>query len=99
MTSRNAANQSRAALWDGTGLVDLGTLPGGTNRSAAGSTTQGQIVGTSFVDATRLHGFLIDDGVMYDLNDLLPPDSVEVDERQCDRRLWAHPRPRARMGS
>ncbi len=79
VSARNSAGKFRAARWDGTGLVDLGVLPGGDESYVGGINEQGQIVGTSYVDATKLHGFLIDDGVMYDLNDLLPPASVEVE--------------------
>ena len=78
VSARNAAGKFRAARWDGAALIDLGALPGGDESYGAGINDAGQIVGTSFIDATRQHGFLVDGGVMYDLNDLLPPDSVEV---------------------
>ncbi len=79
VSAHNAAGRFRAARWDGTGLIDLGTLPGDDQSFGSGINEQGQIVGLS-IDATQtqVHGFLIDDGVMYDINDLLPPDSVEV---------------------
>jgi probable HAF family extracellular repeat protein len=83
VSAQNAAGDFHAARWDGTGLVDLGTLPGGLQSFASGINEHDQIVGTSFVDATRTHGFLIDDGVMYDLNELVPPDSVEIENAQA----------------
>ena len=83
VSAQNSAGKFRAARWDGTGLVDLGTLPGGNESFAAGINEQGQIVGSSYIDATHLHGFLIDDGVMYDINDLLPAHSVEVENAQA----------------
>ena len=83
VSAQNSAGKFRAARWDGTSLVDLGTLPGGNESFATGINEQGQIVGLSYIDATHLHGFLIDDGVMYDINDLLPADSVEVENAQA----------------
>jgi probable HAF family extracellular repeat protein len=78
VTSRDAAGRNRAASWEAGNLIDLGTLPGGTESFGSGINDQGQITGTSFVAPDRTHGFLIDDGVMYDLNDLLPARSVEI---------------------
>ena len=94
VSAQDSAGKWRAARWDGTGLVDLGTLPGGAESFAAGINEQGQIVGSSYIDATHLHGFLLDDGVMYDINDLLPPDFRGSRERPGDLGLGPHPRVR-----
>ena len=90
-TSRNAAGQNRAASWEAGSLVDLGTLPGGTESFGAGINDQGQLTGTSFIAPGQTHGFLIDDGVMYDLNDLLPASSIEITSAS-ELRFRAHHR-------
>ncbi len=77
-SATNASDQTRAAFWDGGALMDLGTLPGGAQSWAGGINDQGQIAGTSEVTGGQQHGFLIDDGVMYDLNDLVPAHSIEI---------------------
>ncbi len=83
VSAKNSAGKFRAARWDGTSLVDLGALPGGDESFATGINEQGQITGVSYVAPGKTHGFLIDDGVMYDVNDLLPAHSVEVINAQA----------------
>ena len=83
VSARNSSGKFRAARWDGTGLVELGVLPGGDESFATGINEQGQITGVSFVAPGKTHGFLIHDGVMYDVNDLLPAHSVEVINAQA----------------
>lgn len=59
-------------------LIDLGLLPRGTfSSSAADINDKGQIVGDSsgFFAPVNSHAFLYEDGVMTDLNRLIPPDS------------------------
>ena len=63
-----------AAYWQIIGLTDLGTL-GGTNSRAEGVNDAGQVVGSADTSAELQHAFVWEDGVMTDLNDLLPPDS------------------------
>jgi probable HAF family extracellular repeat protein len=59
-----------AFLWDNTnGMQDLGTL-GGNTSTARGINNFGQVVGSTGTGA-----FLYSDGVMTDLNTLIPPDS------------------------
>lgn len=62
---------NKAFLWDiDNGKVDLGLLPGASYSEARGINNLGQIVGHSGNRA-----FLYDSGMLYDLNDFLPPDS------------------------
>jgi probable HAF family extracellular repeat protein len=65
-----------AFLYQGSGLIDLGTLPNQTSSEAHDINAAGQIVGISFhVDLGTPRGFLYSNGVMYDLNSLIPADS------------------------
>lgn len=54
------------------GMQDLGTLPGDSLSEATGINDHGQIVGVSFPSS---HAFLWQDGVMTDLNTLIPSGS------------------------
>lgn len=62
---------------NGNALQDLGTLPGGTNSQADSVNDSGQVVGFSTSDSRdgRAHAFLYSNGVMTDLNALLPANS------------------------
>lgn len=71
--SFNSAGLSRAVLFSGGGVQDLGAIDGGDQSSAYGINDKGQIVGYSFTSAgvtgvTR--AFIYDSGAMSDLNDL-----------------------------
>ncbi|HEX7345831.1 MAG TPA: fibronectin type III domain-containing protein, partial [Candidatus Limnocylindrales bacterium] len=83
VSAHDSSGKFRAARWDGESLIDLGVLPGGAESFATDINDAGLITGVSFVSATKTHGFLIADGVMYDVNDLLPADSVEVTNAQA----------------
>ena len=62
-----------AALWTKDHVIhDLGTLPGDTISEATGINDKGQIVGVSFPSS---HAFIWQDGLMTDLNTLIPTDS------------------------
>jgi probable HAF family extracellular repeat protein len=62
-----------AVLWTKDHVVhDLGTLPGDAISEATGINDKGQIVGVSFPSS---HAFIWQDGVMTDLNKLIPSDS------------------------
>jgi probable HAF family extracellular repeat protein len=64
-----------AFLWtDGPSMQDLGTLPGDFYSWANNINSKGQAVGTSFA-ATRSRAFIWQNGVMTDLNTLIPPNS------------------------
>ncbi|HEX8202689.1 MAG TPA: PEP-CTERM sorting domain-containing protein, partial [Isosphaeraceae bacterium] len=61
-------------------MIDLGTLPGFSGSWANGINARGQIVGFAGVVDDRLgtftqRAFLVEDGVMTDLNALIPPDT------------------------
>lgn len=70
-----------AFLWDKGTMTDLGTLPGATHCAATSINDLGQLVGTasgisSNVGGTTVsHAFLDVNGVMTDLNSLLPANS------------------------
>jgi probable HAF family extracellular repeat protein len=58
-----------------TGLMDLGTLPGGAWSQAYGLNGSGWVTGRSRTgpDGSLLHAFIYRDGVMLDLNSLIDP--------------------------
>jgi len=66
-----------AFLWQkSTGMIDLGTLPGNSFSGSFGINRAGQVVGGSWWDAEgNERAFLWQNGVMTDLNTLIPPDS------------------------
>jgi probable HAF family extracellular repeat protein len=62
-----------AVLWTKEHVIhDLGTLPGDSLSEATGINDRGQIVGVSFPSS---HAFIWQDGVMTDLNKLIPSGS------------------------
>ena len=73
-TSKIAGDRiNHACLWEKGAITDLGTL-GGANSIAWGINTAGQIVGIAATQAGS-HAFLWSDGMMRDLNQLIPPGS------------------------
>lgn len=63
-----------AVLWTKDHTIrDLGTLPGDNVSEATGINNKGQIVGVSYPSS---HAFLWQDGVMTDLNTLIPSNSA-----------------------
>lgn len=67
---------SHAFLWQRhTGMIDLLTLPEDASSSGQGINELGQIVGESCDSNWNCRAFLWQDGVMTDLNTLIPPDS------------------------
>jgi probable HAF family extracellular repeat protein len=70
---------AHAFLWTKSGgIQDLGTLPGDTISLAFGINKQRQIVGLS-IGPGGARAFLWEDGVMTDLNTLVPPGSLHLD--------------------
>jgi len=66
-----------AFFWsERTAMQDLGTLPGSVSSFAAGINNAGQIVGGSNDPDGGARAFLIQDGIMSDLNTLIPADST-----------------------
>ena len=56
---------TRAFLYSGSTMTNLGTLPGGTYSYATGINDKGQIVGKeALTAATRMHAFLYSGGKM-----------------------------------
>ena len=65
-----------AFLWTRkNGIRDLGTLPGDVRSQALGINDQGQVVGLSVDASHHIRAFLWQDGVMTDLNTLVPAGS------------------------
>jgi probable HAF family extracellular repeat protein len=58
-----------------TGMRDLGTLPGDVNSVGLGINDRGEVVGESGDASGNSRGFLYQNGVMYDLNTLIPANS------------------------
>lgn len=68
---------SRACLWEDNSVIDLGVLPGYAKSSASGINDSGQVIGhlTTGLSGGSTVAFLWEDGVMTDLNTLIPPGS------------------------
>ena len=65
-----------AFLWQRrTGMMDLGTLPGDVGSDGDGINDLGQVVGGSWDAEGNDRAYLWQNGVMTDLNTLIPPDS------------------------
>jgi probable HAF family extracellular repeat protein len=63
-------------LWTkATGMQDLGTLPGDANSTAIGINDSGDVVGTSLDANFNARAYLRQNGVMTDLNTLIPANS------------------------
>ena len=62
------------------GMQDIGTLPGDSASAAFGTNERDQVVGGSCVDATfnQCRAFLWEDGVMVDVNSLVPKGSTPL---------------------
>ena len=64
-----------ASLWENGGVKNLGILPGDSAAFATGINNRGQVVGSTFNSMGWSHGFISQEGVMTDLNTLIPGDS------------------------
>jgi probable HAF family extracellular repeat protein len=67
---------THAFLWNKeSGIQDLGTLPGDNGSAGLGINDGGDIVGVSLDSSGNTRAFLRENGVMADLNSLVPADS------------------------
>ena len=74
-------------------MRDLGTLPGDTYSMARAIDEHGRVVGQSRDAGGQNRAFLWEDGVMVDLNSLVPSDSPLTTARRLrDKRIWADSR-------
>jgi probable HAF family extracellular repeat protein len=74
-TTSTSGSFFHATLWDNNKIIDLGTL-GGSESFAEAINSLGQVVGRSLLSGDAvLQALLWQNGVMVDLNDLIPPDS------------------------
>ena len=64
-----------ASIWHDNGLTTLPILPGDGAAFATGINNRGQVVGSTFKSGEWSHGFIGQDGVVTDLNTLIPQDS------------------------
>ena len=64
-----------AAIWQNGGVTSIPTLPGDSAAFATGINNRAQVVGSTFNSTGWSHGFISQDGVMTDLNTLIPGDS------------------------
>jgi probable HAF family extracellular repeat protein len=63
------------SIWHDSELATLPILPGDGAAFATGINNRGQVVGSTFNSAGWSHGFIGQDGVVTDLNTLIPEDS------------------------
>ena len=63
------------SIWHDKGLTTLPILPGDGAAFATGINNRGQVVGSTFKSGEWSHGFIGQDGVVTDLNTLIPGDS------------------------
>jgi probable HAF family extracellular repeat protein len=80
--SGRISTTTEAFLWDGRTMINLGTLPGFERGAAFDINDVGQIVGRAWRvggNSNIESSFIWQNGVMTDLNDLLPPNTgVEI---------------------
>jgi probable HAF family extracellular repeat protein len=63
------------SIWHDNGLTTLPILPGDGAAFATGINNRGQVVGSTFKSGEWSHGFIGKDGVVTDLNTLIPQNS------------------------
>jgi probable HAF family extracellular repeat protein len=72
----STGNDLEAFLWQNGVVIGLGTLPGDVTSAANAINDKGQVPGQSCDANGNCRGFLWQDGVMTDLNALVPADST-----------------------
>jgi probable HAF family extracellular repeat protein len=70
-----APHHHHAFLWRHGVITDLGTLPGDVDSSANSINNKGEIVGFSFDKDGNVRGAVWENGVIADMNDLIPSSS------------------------
>ncbi len=68
------SNVRRAFLWTDGRMIDLGVLPGRTESFGYGVNDAKQVIGLSWDFGSNGSPFIWQDGVITDLNDLVPPE-------------------------
>jgi len=63
------------AIWQNGEITSIPILPGDSAAFATGINNRGQVVGSDFNSTGWSHGFISQDGVLTDLNTLIPGDS------------------------
>jgi len=76
VTSGPVGAETEAVLWQGGVASGLGTLPGDVASIGSAISDNGKLVGQSCDANDNCRGFLWQDGVMMDLNTLVPPNST-----------------------
>jgi probable HAF family extracellular repeat protein len=61
-------------FWDGAQMHDIGVIPPFNESFAYDVSDCGQVVGYLYLQSHPYHAFLWQNGAMFDLNDLVPPD-------------------------
>jgi probable HAF family extracellular repeat protein len=78
VTAGPSGTEIEAVLWQNGAAIGLGTLPGDTVSIGSAINDSGQVTGQSCDANGNCRGFLWQDGVMTDLNTLVPADSTLV---------------------
>lgn len=84
LNNSNPDGEEHAFLYSAGHMADLGTFPSGHGSTAYGINNLGQVVGDANVPAGSFQAFLYEDGVMRNLNDLIPASSGWTLERAQD---------------
>ena len=83
VSTTSPSGRTHAFSWENGQMSDLGTLPGHNQSAARDVNGVGQVIGTS-TGGVEMRAFLYEDGVMKDLNALIPAGSgwLQLDDAQ-----------------